>query len=321
MPSANSRTSSATTPTTTTPDAVLAGPLREPIEQFIAYLQFEAGYSKHTLSSYRLQLEAVALALPATVTTWSELTERQLQAQLAQVRDTLKPRSLSLRIAALRGLYRYLQQMKLSEHNPAEYLKAPKASKLLPKNLDVDQMDRLLDFDSDDDTLRARDAAMLELFYSSGLRLDEMVNANIHDINWHDALIRVRGKGNKQRILPIGRMARQALSHWLTMRPALVADDPDALFLSMQKRRISHRQVRQRVGLWAQKQGLDQHVHPHMLRHSFASHVLESSGDLRAVQELLGHANLSTTQVYTHLDFQHLAKVYDAAHPRAKKKS
>lgn len=297
----------------------MAESLRLPLEQFIRYLQVDAGYSKHTVSSYRLQLEAVALALPPAITEWSELTERQLQAQLAQVRDTLKPRSISLRIAALRGLYRYLQQQHLCEHNPADYLKAPKASKLLPKNLDVDQMTRLLDMESDDDTLRARDAAMLELFYSSGLRLDELVSANVQDIQWHDALIRVRGKGNKERILPIGRMARQALSHWLTLRPALVADDGDALFLSIQKRRISHRQVRQRVGLWAQKQGLDQHVHPHMLRHSFASHVLESSGDLRAVQELLGHANLSTTQVYTHLDFQHLTKVYDAAHPRAKK--
>lgn len=299
--------------------ATAAASLLEPIDQYLAYLQFEAGYSKHTLSSYRAQLVAVATSLSTSCSQWAHVTERQLQLQLGQVRDQLKPRSLSLRVAALRGLYRYLQQQQLCDHNPAEYLKAPKASKLLPKNLDVDQMERLLDVSDDDDTLVARDKAMLELFYSSGLRLDELVNANVGDIQWHDALIKVRGKGNKQRILPIGRLAQQALKHWLTMRPALVADDVDALFLSVQKRRISHRQVRQRVGLWAQKQGLDQHLHPHMLRHSFASHVLESSGDLRAVQELLGHANLSTTQVYTHLDFQHLAKVYDAAHPRAKK--
>lgn len=296
-----------------------AASLLDPITAYLAYLQFEAGYSKHTLSSYRAQLMTVAAALPASISQWSQVSERQLQLLLAQERDALKPRSLSLRVAALRGLYRYLQQQQLCDRNPAEYLKAPKASKLLPKNLDVDQMERLLDVTEDDDTLVARDKAMLELFYSSGLRLDELVNANIGDIQWHDALIKVRGKGNKQRILPIGRLAQQALKHWLTLRPALVADDADALFLSIQKRRISHRQVRQRVGLWAQKQGLDQHLHPHMLRHSFASHVLESSGDLRAVQELLGHANLSTTQVYTHLDFQHLAKVYDAAHPRAKK--
>lgn len=296
-----------------------AASLLDPITAYLAYLQFEAGYSKHTLSSYRAQLLSVAAALPASISHWSQVSERQLQLLLAQERDALKPRSLSLRVAALRGLYRFLQQQQLCEHNPAEYLKAPKASKLLPKNLDVDQMERLLDVSADDDTLLARDKAMLELFYSSGLRLDELVNANIGDIQWHNALIKVRGKGNKQRILPIGRLAQQALKQWLTVRPALVADDADALFLSIQKRRISHRQVRQRVGLWAQKQGLDQHLHPHMLRHSFASHVLESSGDLRAVQELLGHANLSTTQVYTHLDFQHLAKVYDAAHPRAKK--
>lgn len=307
------------TPVVADAAATAAASLLEPIDHYLAYLQFEAGYSKHTLSSYRAQLVAVATSLSASCSQWAQVTERQLQLLLGQVRDQLKPRSLSLRVAALRGLYRYLQQQQLCDHNPAEYLKAPKASKLLPKNLDVDQMERLLDVSDDDDTLIARDKAMLELFYSSGLRLDELVNANLGDIQWHDALIKVRGKGNKQRILPIGRLAQQALKHWLTMRPALVADDVDALFLSVQKRRISHRQVRQRVGLWAQKQGLDQHLHPHMLRHSFASHVLESSGDLRAVQELLGHANLSTTQVYTHLDFQHLAKVYDAAHPRAKK--
>lgn len=144
--------------------------------------------------------------------------------------------------------------------------------------------------------------------------------ANIQDIDWTERLIRVRGKGNKQRILPIGKVAAAALKQWLAVRPAYIAEDADALFLSQQKKRISARHVRQRVGLWAQRQGLDQQVHPHMLRHSFASHILESSGDLRAVQEMLGHANLSTTQVYTHLDFQHLAKVYDAAHPRAKKR-
>ena len=165
---------------------------------------------------------------------------------------------------------------------------------------------------------------MLELFYSSGLRLEELVNADLRDIDWQQQLLRVTGKGSKQRIVPVGKIALTALRDWLKQRPAFTAklplEDANALFISKQHKRISARHVRERVQLWAKQQGLNQHVHPHMLRHSFASHMLESSQDLRAVQELLGHANLSTTQVYTHLDFAHLAKVYDNAHPRAKKK-
>lgn len=290
------------------------------LSAFLAYLKDERGYSKKTLSSYQLQLCAVASQVAEQAEHWVDLTETQLQLHISSCRKSLKARSLALRVASLRSFYRYLVQQGKLKENPASYLQVPKFDKPLPKNLDVDQVNHLLDFDTSEDALACRDKAMLELFYSSGLRLDELVSANLLDIDWSEALIRVRGKGNKQRVLPIGRMAVAAIKDWLKVRGAYVGTEPDALFLSKQKSRISHRQVQQRVKLWSERQGLAQHLHPHMLRHSFATHMLESSSDLRAVQELLGHANLNTTQVYTHLDFQQLAKVYDNAHPRAKKK-
>ncbi|MDP4530233.1 tyrosine recombinase XerC [Alkalimonas delamerensis] len=298
----------------------LAGPL----QRFIDHLRHERQYSKATLSSYRQQLEAIAIRLP--VSSWSEVKQTMLQRLLMQdFQQGLAPRSLALRAASLRSLFRFLQPELGLEINPAQQLKVPKAPKTLPKQLDVDQIRQLLDAEPED-SLGYRDRAMLELFYSSGLRLEELVNINLPDIDWHQRLLRVRGKGSKDRLVPIGRFAIKALQSWLQHRPELAgpklpAEDSQALFLSLQQQRISTRQVRQRVERWAKQQGLPQSLHPHMLRHSFASHLLESSGDLRAVQELLGHANLSTTQVYTHLDFQHLAKVYDGAHPRARKKS
>ena len=290
------------------------------LSAFLAYLKHERGYSDKTLSSYQLQLSAVASQVAEQAKHWVELTETQLQLHISSCRKSLKARSLALRVASLRSFYRYLVQQGKLKENPASYLQVPKFDKPLPKNLDVDQVNHLLDFDTSEDALACRDKAILELFYSSGLRLDELVSANLQDIDWSEALIRVRGKGNKQRDLPIGRMAVAAIKDWLKVRSAYVGSEPEALFLSKQKNRISNRQVQQRVKLWSERQGLAQHLHPHMLRHSFATHMLESSSDLRAVQELLGHANLNTTQVYTHLDFQQLAKVYDNAHPRAKKK-
>jgi integrase/recombinase XerC len=290
------------------------------LSAFLAFLKHERGYSDKTLRSYQLQLSAVASQVAEQANHWVELTETQLQLHISSCRKSLKARSLALRVASLRSFYRYLVQQGKLKENPASYLQVPKFDKPLPKNLDVDQVNHLLDFDTSEDALACRDKAILELFYSSGLRLDELVSANLQDIDWSEALIRVRGKGNKQRVLPIGRMAVAAIKDWLKVRSAYVGTEPEALFLSKQKNRISNRQVQQRVKLWSERQGLAQHLHPHMLRHSFATHMLESSSDLRAVQELLGHANLNTTQVYTHLDFQQLAKVYDNAHPRAKKK-
>lgn len=301
-----------------------------PVQHYLQHLQRERGYSKQTLKTYQQQLFKLALAWQSNSTTaaagWFALTEKQVQQQLlAQRKAGLSARSLALAASSLRNFYRYAKQHNLTEHNPALYLKLPKASKTLPKQLEIEQLQHLLSFDSSADLLACRDKAMLELFYSSGLRLAELVAINVGDLELSEALLRVTGKGNKVRVVPVGSVAIRALKAWLAERPALLcatmpASEQQALFLSIERQRISPRQVRERVLHWAKQQGLGLHLHPHMLRHSFASHLLQSSGDLRGVQELLGHANLSTTQVYTHLDFQHLAKVYDNAHPRARKK-
>ena len=308
------------------PDTDLAPQWKTPLQAFLQYLKYERGYSDKTLSSYQRQLTQVAAGITDTQLNWLNLSEAQLKQHIISLRRTdAKPRTIALKVAALRSFFRYLQAQQLRSDNPAQYLAVPKAARALPKNLNVDQLNHLLSFDRSDDILACRDKAMLELFYSSGLRLEELVNANLSDIDWQQQLMRVTGKGSKQRIVPVGKIALNALRQWLAQRPAftlrLAEADQQALFISKQHKRISARHVRERVQLWAKQQGLNQHVHPHMLRHSFASHMLESSQDLRAVQELLGHANLSTTQVYTHLDFAHLAKVYDNAHPRAKKRS
>ena len=310
----------------TLPDSALPTQWQQPLQAFLAHLQFERGYSSKTLDSYQRQLQQLAHSIAEPGCHWLTVTEAQLKQHIiAMRRSEAKPRTIALKVAALRSFFRFLQAQDQRSDNPAQYLSVPKAARSLPKNLNVDQLNHLLSFDSTDDILACRDKAMLELFYSSGLRLEELVNADIGDIDWQQQLLRVTGKGSKQRIVPVGKIALAALKDWLKQRPAFTAklpeEDANALFISKQHKRISSRHVRERVQLWAKQQGLNQHVHPHMLRHSFASHMLESSQDLRAVQELLGHANLSTTQVYTHLDFAHLAKVYDSAHPRAKKKS
>jgi integrase/recombinase XerC len=310
----------------TQPDTNLAAQWQQPLQAFLRYLQFERGYSDKTLDSYQRQLQQLASSITEPELNWLNLSETRLKQYIVSLRRTeVKPRTIALKVAAMRSFYRYLHAQGLRSDNPAQYLSIPKAARTLPKNLNVDQLNHLLSFDSSDDILACRDKAILELFYSAGLRLEELVNANINDIDWQQQLMRVTGKGSKQRIVPVGKIALAALKDWLAQRPAfttkLCEADKHALFVSKQHKRISARHVRERVQLWAKHQGLNQHVHPHMLRHSFASHMLESSQDLRAVQELLGHANLSTTQVYTHLDFTHLAKVYDNAHPRAKKRS
>jgi integrase/recombinase XerC len=196
---------------------------------------------------------------------------------------------------------------------------APKGKKRLPDNLDADRMARLLDIPGDG-AIVDRDRAILELLYSSGLRLAELVDLNVGDVDMHDATVRVTGKGNKDRIIPVGRHALKALRQWAITRSDLAGVEEKALFVSNRGQRISHRAVQARVKHWAKQQGIDANVYPHLFRHSFATHVLESSHDLRGVQELLGHANISTTQVYTHLDFQHLAQIYDQTHPRARRK-
>lgn len=306
----------------------LPAQLVKPIERFLRYITSERQLSLHTVRNYRRHLTLFAeqmLTLSLPITEWHLLDAAQVR-KLATLnhKQGLSPRSLSTKLSALRSFCDYLVLQGDLSANPAKGVSAPRQNKPLPKNLDVDEINQLLAVsnteDADDPFLVLRDKAMMELMYSAGLRLDELVNLDLKDIKLREKTMRVIGKGNKQRQLPIGSVAITALKEWLKVRSEYADSAQSALFVSQLRRRISHRSVQSRMTKWGQQQTLTSHVHPHKLRHSFATHMLESSGDLRAVQELLGHANISTTQIYTSLDFQHLAKVYDAAHPRAKKK-
>ena len=251
---------------------------------------------------------------------WSNLKSQQLRDFISdRHRKGISGRTLQRNLSSIRTFYRYLCKIDVVSINPAEGIITPKSARKLPKLLDVDQTFQLLGI-KENDVLAIRDKAIIELIYSSGLRLTEVISLNINDIDFIDRVLTVIGKGKKARNLPIGKFAIQAIDDWLKSRQQLVKNNKErALFISNRGSRISPRSVQERIKRWAVKQGLSGNVHPHMLRHSFASHILESSGDLRAVQELLGHADISTTQVYTHLDFQHLAQVYDKTHPRARK--
>ncbi|MDX1361230.1 MAG: tyrosine recombinase XerC, partial [Pseudoalteromonas tetraodonis] len=298
---------------------------RTPITLFSDYLKFERQYSAHTVNQYVSQLGFAALYFNKLCDNWFAVQSEHIRRYSMALRaKQLSGRTISLKLSCIRSLYKFLKAKNITEqphyHNPAQGIKGPKFAKPLPKNLDVDQMARLLEI-PDDDPLAIRDKAMMELMYSSGLRISELVGANMQDINARNGEILVRGKGAKERLIPVGSKALEALKKWLAVRPLFMGADEHAVFLSSKKNRISVRQVRLRMQEWGIKQGISSQVHPHKLRHSFASHILESSGDLRAVQELLGHSSLSATQVYTHLDFQHLAKVYDNTHPRAKKRT
>jgi integrase/recombinase XerC len=291
------------------------------MSSFLGHLATERRLSPHTLAAYRRDLKGVAgFCRSQSVLRWADFDVHHLRAYVAsRHRAGLGGRSLQRALSAVRGLYRYLLREGLAEHNPAVGLKAPKSPRRLPSTLDVDQVERLLDVASAE-PLDRRDHAIMELIYSSGLRLAELVALDLRDVDLADGTARVTGKGSKVRIVPVGRKARAAVEQWLRVRSDLAPAASEALFVSRIGQRISARAVQLRLRRWAIRQGLGTNLHPHRLRHSFASHLLESSGDLRAVQELLGHANISTTQIYTHLDFQHLAEVYDQAHPRAKKK-
>ena len=251
--------------------------------------------------------------------TWQQVTPSVVRFILADSKKSgLKEKSLALRLSALRQFFSYLVVQGELKVNPATGISAPKQSRLLPKNIDQEQVGKLLNNQSKE-PIDIRDRAMLELMYSSGLRLSELQGLNLSSINTRVREVRVLGKGNKERILPFGRYASHAVQEWLKVRLLFNPKD-DALFVSSLGNRMSHRSIQKRMEIWGVKQGLNSHLNPHKLRHSFATHMLEASSDLRAVQELLGHSNLSTTQIYTHLDFQHLAQVYDNAHPRAKRK-
>ena len=234
-------------------------------------------------------------------------------------RRGLSARSIQRRLSAARTFFRYLLREKAVKTNPVVSVSAPKSPRRLPGNLDADRMARLLDIPGDTPIVN-RDRAILELLYSSGLRLSELTDLDCADVDDRDATVRVTGKGNRDRIVPVGRKALDALARWHKCRGEFAPADEPALFVSQRGTRLSKRSVQSRVSYWARRQGIDANVFPHLFRHSFATHILESSHDLRGVQELLGHANISTTQVYTHLDFQHLAQIYDKTHPRARKK-
>ncbi len=296
-------------------------PNGQAIADFLAYLKHERRVSPHTLSNYQRDLGKLQrFCQQQLVQTWDELRDHHIRNFAARLRrDGLGGRSMQRTLSAVRSFYNYLLREGMAKINPATSVSAPKQKRALPDLLDVDQMAKLLDIKTDD-PLDLRDWAIMELMYSSGLRLSELADLNLLDMDQADQTVRVTGKGKKTRIVPIGRFALEALRQWLKARCTLAKEDEHAVFVSKNGTRLSPRSIQSRMRQWATKQGLDKHVHPHMLRHSFASHMLESSGDLRAVQELLGHADISTTQIYTHVDFQHLASVYDKAHPRAKKR-
>jgi integrase/recombinase XerC len=291
------------------------------VTRFLRSLRDERRLSPHTVSAYARDLESLVAYCDAQgITAWDGLDPQHVRNLAAQChRRGLAPRSVQRRLSAVRSLFRYLRSEGELARDPAADVQAPRARKRLPVTLDADTMARLLEFRADD-RLGLRDKAIMELFYSSGLRLAELIGLDLADLDLRDRTVRVLGKGRKTRIVPVGKQAATALSRWLGERTGVAAVQETAVFVGVNGRRLGPRIVQRRIARWARLQGLPEHVHPHMFRHSFASHLLESSGDLRAVQELLGHANISTTQVYTHLDFQHLARIYDAAHPRARRK-
>ncbi|HZW59700.1 MAG TPA: tyrosine recombinase XerC [Woeseiaceae bacterium] len=290
------------------------------IDAFIRHLSLERRLSPLTCRAYRRDLEALAdWCAREDIAGWRGVDGEHLRAFSASCyRKGLAAGSIQRRLSAARTFFRYLLREKHVRRNPVTAISAPKKGKRLPGNLDADRMARLLEIGGDA-PLVLRDRAILELFYSSGLRLAELTGLDVGDLDLADGLVRVTGKGSKDRVLPVGRHARAALGRWLGARAAFAAGiDTGALFLSRRGARLSQRSVQARVNYWAKRQGIDARVHPHLLRHSFATHLLESSHDLRGVQELLGHANIATTQIYTHLDFQHLAQIYDRTHPRAR---
>ncbi len=291
------------------------------VGEFLDQLRSVSRYSDNTISCYERDLNRSAQILfGRECKKWQKISVAEIRNIVAvQFKNKMSSQSISRQLSALRSFYNYLIQEGICSVNPAQGVTAPKSIKALPETLDPEEVQQLL-LRSGDKPLAIRDIAIFELFYSSGLRLSELAGLNITDLDYQEGLVRVTGKGNKTRILPIGRKAILAIKKWNKERRQWVQGEDDALFLSKQGKRLSTRSIQLRLKKLASNNSLNRNCYPHMLRHSFASHLLESSGNLRAVQELLGHADISTTQTYTHLNFQHLAKVYEKAHPRAKKK-
>ncbi|ELB2152339.1 tyrosine recombinase XerC [Vibrio parahaemolyticus] len=307
---------------TTTPNTPLPNSLQKPLERFYEFLRSEKGLSLHTQRNYKQQLETMAQHLAEMgLKDWSQVDAGWVR-QLAGkgMREGMKASSLATRLSSLRSFFDFLILRGEMSANPAKGVSAPRKKRPLPKNLDVDEVNQLLEV-NEDDPLAIRDRAMMELMYGAGLRLAELVSVDVRDVQLRSGELRVIGKGDKERKVPFSGMATEWVGKWLKVRGSLAAPGEPALFVSKLGTRISHRSVQKRMAEWGQKQSVASHISPHKLRHSFATHMLESSNNLRAVQELLGHENISTTQIYTHLDFQHLAQAYDQAHPRARKKN
>ena len=295
---------------------------KQMLTAFFEQLTVEKRASEHTVKSYQRDINHLTnYCIDKSIPHWADLKQSDVRSHIAsRHRQGLSSTSLQRELSAIRSFYNFLLKKHLAESNPAQYVKAPKQARKLPKTMDVDQINGLLEAGANS-ALEIRDLAMFELFYSSGLRLGELAALNLADIDLTDTSLMIRsGKGGKSRILPMGSKAVTAINNWLPQRLTYIAASESALFISTRGTRLGQRSIELRLEQWCKKKGIAEHIHPHMLRHSFASHLLESSQDLRAVQELLGHSNISTTQIYTHLDFQHLADVYDKAHPRAKKK-
>ncbi|EDP57432.1 tyrosine recombinase XerC [Vibrio sp. AND4] len=307
---------------TTTPNTPLPNSLQKPLQRFYEFLRSEKGLSLHTQRNYKQQLETMAQHLVEMgLKDWSQVDASWVR-QLAGkgMREGMKASSVATRLSSLRSFFDFLILRGEMSANPAKGVSAPRKKRPLPKNLDVDEVSQLLEV-NEGDALAVRDRAMMELMYGAGLRLAELVSVDMRDIQLRSGELRVIGKGDKERKVPFSGMATEWVGKWLRVRGDIAAPGEPALFVSKLGTRISHRSVQKRMAQWGQKQSVASHISPHKLRHSFATHMLESSNNLRAVQELLGHENISTTQIYTHLDFQHLAQAYDQAHPRARKKN
>ena len=306
--------------------------LKHDLQRFFSYLQSERRYSSHTVSAYRRDIKHFIQCCDldeAQAVNWDEIKQATIRQGVARLhRQGLSGKSLQRWLSSIRSLFNFLCRFHRASFNPAIGIPAPKVAKRLPKTLNVDEINQLLNVKNSKagknnltgQVISERDNAMMELMYACGLRLTELSSLNLQDLDWQQQTIIVTGKGQKQRRIPFGKKANTAIKNWLKQRGLLANENEGALFVSSRGNRLSNSSIQKRLKNMALKQGLNTNVYPHMLRHSFASHLLESSKDLRAVQELLGHANLSTTQIYTHLDFQHLAGVYDSAHPRARKK-
>ena len=291
------------------------------LPRFFTHLTMERRLSSHTELNYRHDLDLFTSFCGRNgIQDWKGVDSQHVRSfAAAEFRRGQSARTIQRRLSAMRGFFNFLLRERALAFNPAAEVRAPKAGKRLPETIDADLMAKLLTFRTSEQ-LGVRDKAIMELFYSSGLRLAELVGIDLADLDLRDRTVRVTGKGNKTRVVPVGRFAVEALTAWLLERATIATIGEEAVFVGRNGQRLGARAVQVRISGWAKHQGIGVHMHPHMFRHSFATHLLESSQDLRGVQELLGHANISTTQVYTHLDFQHLARIYDQAHPRAKRK-